>query len=644
MSSPHTLDQNPAALLAMVPTPSGADGAQASDVSFQPPATGFHEDWEVNSMLLLDIFGVSPCADISSGVCMTTTTPHTVPPVGVRKSLCQCLSAECMTLQTLTDIADSNPENDERVSADASELLLLGPVPHRSLRDLSPPQNTIDIPGTVGDEDGAVTPLTELAEEDVADEDNDELAALGLRLVPQRRYVASHQAPRELRQVVYTWGGSVGIPLEAVVAGNLDGIDSSLERDTFSIFKKKIHYRLEWPGYKSFAYAKNVRGSTGPITRAAVVVQIVEMIEAFIDENASQASQDPEWRVGPDGITVESLVLVGLDFVSQGSVQPRLANATVESCIFNSSHVPDVSYHSVLFITGQELRFIKALAHACSGSYTYGAQSTRKLSVGMPSQSETQRAIVSSELTKPSASSVQDRLATGPHLISHGDLLSALRLPRRLHWMPHLSQPRWRGGTLAETVHIPAISYNKVCMPIDCKRLVDEPLETHLASTFKWSCTVKPQVLNMMAPTRGDFAMLLVIPEPRKNPIIEASRDALFLRIFDTTLFFRISRNGGDAQLQSRASLSCVSMGCALAAYSRSAQFIIHSRLGYLCYAPQTDSTEFSHLLPGLFFPSDSQYRGYVFFCNYPLAYARSVPEEKRAARSLRLILTGYMA
>ncbi|KAJ3558587.1 hypothetical protein NM688_g834 [Phlebia brevispora] len=187
-------------------------------------------------------------------------------------------------------------------------------------------QDFIDIPDVTEGEDGAATPFTELAlEEDAVDEDNDDLVALGLRRVPQRRYVATHQAPRDFLQMTYTWGGVIGIPLEAVISGRLENLDNAGERDTFGDFKKKVHYRLEWPGYKSFRYAKNVRGKDGPITRVVVVQQITEMVKVFIDENAPQASDDPAWRVGPGAIRVEDLLLIGLDFVSQGSVQPQLA-------------------------------------------------------------------------------------------------------------------------------------------------------------------------------------------------------------------------------------------------------------------------------------------------------------------------------
>ncbi|KAJ3559026.1 hypothetical protein NM688_g588 [Phlebia brevispora] len=158
------------------------------------------------------------------------------------------------------------------------------------------------------------------------DADDDELVALSLTLIPQRLYVARHQAPADIRRIEYKCAGVTGVRLGATGHG-LGELDDAFERTSFESFKKKIHYRLEWPGYKPFKYAKNVRGKDGPITRTVVVQQIVEMIQQFIEDNASRApdASAAQWRVGPGAITLADLVLVGVDIVSQGSVQPRLA-------------------------------------------------------------------------------------------------------------------------------------------------------------------------------------------------------------------------------------------------------------------------------------------------------------------------------
>ncbi|KAJ3558588.1 hypothetical protein NM688_g835 [Phlebia brevispora] len=82
------------------------------------------------------------------------------------------------------------------------------------------------------------------------------------------------------------------------------------------------------------------------------------------------------------------------------------------------------------------------------------------------------------ELTKPSTSFAQDRLATEPHLILRSNLPVALCTPRGLHRIPHLYlSSDDKKKALIEAAHIPVVTYNKAFMPTDHQRLFDWPFE-----------------------------------------------------------------------------------------------------------------------------------------------------------------------
>ncbi|KAF7789109.1 hypothetical protein EIP86_000044 [Pleurotus ostreatoroseus] len=83
----------------------------------------------------------------------------------------------------------------------------------------------------------------------------------------------------------------------------------------------------QWPGYKAFKFTKNVKGASGFVTRATIATQVAEAFTAFINDNAASIPQNDTdgWRVGETGITLDHMILLGIDIVSVGSVQPRIA-------------------------------------------------------------------------------------------------------------------------------------------------------------------------------------------------------------------------------------------------------------------------------------------------------------------------------
>lgn len=120
-----------------------------------------------------------------------------------------------------------------------------------------------------------------------------------------------------------------GIPLRDALTGKyirLLGRDDPMFRER----GPSVSIRLRWPGYGNWSRqipTKDFRSPPCPITRSKLAKNIARTVERFIKEKARAAmdtDEDPGWKVGPGHITIDDLVLVGLQHVSKGSWQCHL--------------------------------------------------------------------------------------------------------------------------------------------------------------------------------------------------------------------------------------------------------------------------------------------------------------------------------
>lgn len=151
--------------------------------------------------------------------------------------------------------------------------------------------------------------------------------------VPQQLYNvgtthAFHLTVGSGMPVVFNVAEGAGIPLEQLLHRRTIHLQAGDERisdmsgDTISI-------RIEWPGYPSFTKqiaSKDWRKKRSPNTREMLAFKVAGAVHAFFKKHANTPCDPPNsrWRIGPNGIRIEHLVLVSLHRVSQGSWQPKL--------------------------------------------------------------------------------------------------------------------------------------------------------------------------------------------------------------------------------------------------------------------------------------------------------------------------------
>ncbi|KAF8420345.1 hypothetical protein L210DRAFT_3425104 [Boletus edulis BED1] len=90
-----------------------------------------------------------------------------------------------------------------------------------------------------------------------------------------------------------------------------------------------IYIRINWPGYPSFKRqisSRNWRKMKGPITKAKLAQNIAKTTSQFIEKMSNkplEVGAERSWKVGPQHIKLEDLILVSLHHVSKGSWQPQ---------------------------------------------------------------------------------------------------------------------------------------------------------------------------------------------------------------------------------------------------------------------------------------------------------------------------------
>ncbi|OBZ73112.1 hypothetical protein A0H81_06650 [Grifola frondosa] len=91
-----------------------------------------------------------------------------------------------------------------------------------------------------------------------------------------------------------------------------------------------VSIRLMWPGYAPWSRqipTRDFRTPPLPITRSKLAKNVAKTIQRFISDMHKRPMEDgadPRWRVGEGRITVDDLVLVGLENVSMGSWQAHV--------------------------------------------------------------------------------------------------------------------------------------------------------------------------------------------------------------------------------------------------------------------------------------------------------------------------------
>ncbi|OCB86915.1 hypothetical protein A7U60_g6089 [Sanghuangporus baumii] len=85
-----------------------------------------------------------------------------------------------------------------------------------------------------------------------------------------------------------------------------------------------IRLYLQWPGYTATAYQATIH--CAQLTKAELARKICDSIAQLLQKCLTQpvSSNYAEWRVGPDAIRVEDVVLVSIFEVGEGTWQAQL--------------------------------------------------------------------------------------------------------------------------------------------------------------------------------------------------------------------------------------------------------------------------------------------------------------------------------
>ncbi|KAJ3551641.1 hypothetical protein NM688_g4585 [Phlebia brevispora] len=145
--------------------------------------------------------------------------------------------------------------------------------------------------------------------------------------VPRIHYVPKYLECYTNHLVEFTSHGIQGVPLSS-----LNSLDESSDRGTLARFKDThVRYRLCWPGYRVREQKRRIREETRYYKCEHLAMQVLELMEWYFENREENELWDKTgsyraWRLGPDGITLDDIFLLGLDLVSpQAVVQPIFA-------------------------------------------------------------------------------------------------------------------------------------------------------------------------------------------------------------------------------------------------------------------------------------------------------------------------------
>ncbi|KAI9459030.1 hypothetical protein F5148DRAFT_983583 [Russula earlei] len=139
-----------------------------------------------------------------------------------------------------------------------------------------------------------------------------------------RRYV--EQAVLRMPVFFVQHNGAIGLPLTRAVIGDTAAL-SCAERAAPVGNGHSTQIRIAWPGYESWERQIQIRDQTrdrNMITLERFAKLVASVVDRFLTHAANAHTYNPNWRVGPGGITRNDVVLVGTVQVSAGGWMPIL--------------------------------------------------------------------------------------------------------------------------------------------------------------------------------------------------------------------------------------------------------------------------------------------------------------------------------
>ncbi|KAF9643161.1 hypothetical protein BDM02DRAFT_3104782 [Thelephora ganbajun] len=148
-----------------------------------------------------------------------------------------------------------------------------------------------------------------------------------MTVVPQRLYARTGDRKKH-ESIAFKVNGRLGIPIRDAIKkiyAGLEGRDDPVLVEQSSV----IQLRLEWPGYPPWSRKIRLddwKKASQRISLKKLATEVSKCLERFILVHADKHSdrECSDWRVGPEFIEVNRLVLIALDNVSKGSWQPRI--------------------------------------------------------------------------------------------------------------------------------------------------------------------------------------------------------------------------------------------------------------------------------------------------------------------------------
>lgn len=154
--------------------------------------------------------------------------------------------------------------------------------------------------------------------------------SMGNALVPARRQIPVPQRPYKSQRghfrgnepISYRRPGMLqGVLLSACLAQEfrMEGMN---EPAFPSLPGVKSQLRMNWPSYPDFP-SNQFSIRNGLISRAELAFIIAHEMERFFQVHGNRGPENNEWKIGPDHIRFEDIVLVGVDHVSHSSLQAQ---------------------------------------------------------------------------------------------------------------------------------------------------------------------------------------------------------------------------------------------------------------------------------------------------------------------------------
>ncbi|KAI0340705.1 hypothetical protein BDW22DRAFT_1360146 [Trametopsis cervina] len=153
-----------------------------------------------------------------------------------------------------------------------------------------------------------------------------------LNLIQQDEYranAASSIYVSGLPSVQFLVNGGMGIRVVDALAQDYRGLDDP-DAKLLEGMKNKVNVRIMIPGYASYTKPKYVRTTADCITRGMLATRVAEVVRDFVSSNCPRGPDGtPYLVVGDVSLRLDELILLAVEHVSKGSVQPVLAYLTV---------------------------------------------------------------------------------------------------------------------------------------------------------------------------------------------------------------------------------------------------------------------------------------------------------------------------